>query len=115
MSDCLRTDGVYRTACAELPYTANETVEHCENAKEGKDPVKIVACPAYVRDLPQCKSVRNVVINLASARLSGQDITTNNSSKWNNGMESVKGKVPQAAMILPLPIYLYGYKFWFRR
>jgi hypothetical protein len=40
MSDCLRTDGVYRTACAELPYTANETVEHCENAKEGKDPVK---------------------------------------------------------------------------
>jgi hypothetical protein len=94
MSDCLRTDGVYRTACAELPYTANETVEHCENAKEGKDPVKIAACPAYVRDLPQC---------------------TKNSSKWNNGMESVKGKVPQAAMILPLPIYLYGYKFWFRR
>lgn len=99
MSDCLRTDGVYRTACAELPYTANETVEHCENAKEGKDPVKIPACPAYVRDLPQCMSVRNVVINLASA----------------HGMESVKGKVPQAAMILPLPIYLYGYKFWFRR
>jgi hypothetical protein len=60
-------------------------------------------------------NVRNVVISLASARLSGQDITTKNSSKWNNGMESVQGKVPQAAMIPPLPIHLYGYKFWFRR